>query len=57
VAALVAQLLAPAFPLPVTIETSAYLVLPAIAVIIGSLASLAALRRAVSVDPAIAFAG
>jgi putative ABC transport system permease protein len=57
IAALVAQLLAPAFPLPVTIETSAYFALPAIAVLIGSLASLAGLRRAVAVDPAIAFAG
>jgi putative ABC transport system permease protein len=56
-AALLAQLLAPAFPLPVTIETSAYVALPLIAIVIGSLASLAALRRAVSVDPAIAFAG
>jgi len=56
-AAGVAQLLKPIFPLPVTIETSAYFVLPLIAVIVGILASLAALRRAVAVDPAVAFAG
>jgi putative ABC transport system permease protein len=52
-----AQVLAPAFPMPVVIETSAYIALPVIAVIVGVLASLAALRRAIGVDPALAFAG
>jgi len=56
-AALLAQLLKPAFPVPVTITGSAYLALPLIAVAVGILASLAALRRAVKVDPALAFAG
>ena len=57
VATLLAQLLKPLFPMPVTIETGAYVLLPVIAVVVGSLASVAALRRAVSVDPALAFAG
>jgi putative ABC transport system permease protein len=52
-----AQVLAPAFPMPVVIETSAYVALPLIAVVVGVLASLAALRRAIGVDPALAFAG
>jgi putative ABC transport system permease protein len=54
--ALAAQLLKPIFPLPVVIETSAYFALPLVAVVVGSIASIAALRRAVSVDPALAFA-
>ena len=52
-----AQLLVPLFPLPVTITTTAYLLLPAVAVSVGVLASLAALRRAIAVDPALAFSG
>jgi putative ABC transport system permease protein len=57
IGALVAQVLKPVFPLPVTIETSSYFLLPLIALVVGSVASLAALRRAVAVDPALAFAG
>jgi putative ABC transport system permease protein len=52
-----AQGLAPMFPLPVTITTTAYLLLPAIAIVVGLLSSLAALRRAIAVDPALAFSG
>ena len=52
-----AQILAPAFPMPVVIERSVYLALPLIAVVVGVVASLTALRRAVRVDPALAFAG
>jgi putative ABC transport system permease protein len=52
-----AQLLAPMFPLPVTIDATAYLLLPAIAVTVGVLASIAATRRAIAVDPALAFSG
>jgi putative ABC transport system permease protein len=52
-----AQLLKPLFPLPVDITAQAYLALPAIAMLVGVLSSLAALRRAVGVDPALAFAG
>jgi putative ABC transport system permease protein len=52
-----ASLLAPLFSLGVEIPTSAYLRLPALAVAIGVVASGIALRRAVTVDPALAFAG
>jgi putative ABC transport system permease protein len=50
-----AQLLAPLFPMIVVVPTSAYLALPLIAIAIGLLASIAGLRRAVAVDPALAF--
>jgi putative ABC transport system permease protein len=53
----VAQLLLPLFPLPITYTLGAYAALPAIAVVVGVLASLAGVRRAVRVDPATAFAG
>ena len=56
-AAILATLIAPVFPLPVEIPTSAYLLLFAIAIIVGLLASLAGLRRAVKVEPALAFGG
>ena len=52
-----AQLLAPVFPMIVVVPMSAYLVLPVIAIAIGLLASVAGLRRAVAVDPALAFGG
>ena len=55
--AVIAILLAPLFPLPVEIPTSAYLFLFAIAIVVGLLASLAGLRRAVKVEPALAFGG
>jgi len=45
------------FPQPVYIPDSSYYILPISALIVGVLASTAALRRAVSVDPAAAFAG
>src|ERR1700744_1710728 len=48
-----AQLLAPLFPMTVVVPLHAYLVLPAIAVTVGLLASLAGLRRAAAVDPAL----
>ncbi len=54
-AALTANLLKPLYPLPVAIPASAFLLLPVSAVVVGILASLVALRRAVSVDPALAF--
>jgi putative ABC transport system permease protein len=56
-AAIIATLLAPFFPLPVEIPTSAYLWLFVIAITVGLLASLAGLRRAVKVEPALAFGG
>jgi putative ABC transport system permease protein len=52
-----AQLLAPMFPMIVAVPMRAYLALPVIAIAIGLLASVAGLRRAVAVDPALAFGG
>jgi putative ABC transport system permease protein len=57
IASVLATLLAPFFPLPVEIPTSAYLLLFVIAIVVGLLASLAGLRRAVKVEPALAFGG
>ena len=55
---ILAQLLAPLFPMTVVVPMSALTwLLPVIAVVIGLLASLAGLRRAVAVDPALAFGG
>lgn len=45
------------FAQPVDIPSSAFIILPISALAVGLLASLAALRRAVAVDPAAAFAG
>jgi putative ABC transport system permease protein len=56
-AAGLAQLLAPLFPLTIAIPLSAYALLPVVAFVVGLLASLAGLRRAVTVDPALAFGG
>ena len=47
----------PLFPLPVTLTINAFLLLPLIAVVVGLLASFVGLRKAVSVEPALAFAG
>jgi putative ABC transport system permease protein len=55
VAGVLAALIAPAFPLQVEIPELAYLMLPVVAVGVGLAASLAALRRAVRIDPALAF--
>jgi putative ABC transport system permease protein len=55
--AILSQVLAPMFPMIVVVPMSGFLALPAIAVAIGLLASLAGLRRAVTVDPALAFGG
>ena len=52
-----AQLMLPLFPLNFTVPTSARLMLPALGLVIGLLASLVGLRRAVGVDPALAFGG
>ena len=51
------RLMKPMFALPTSVPASAYLVLPVVAVVVGIVSSLVALRRAVSVDPASAFAG
>jgi putative ABC transport system permease protein len=57
VSVILAQLLAPLFPMTVVVPMSAYVALPVIAVVIGLLASVAGLRRAVAVDSALAFGG
>ena len=57
IAALISNFMKGLFAQPVEIPTSAFVVLPLIALVVGILSSLAALRRAVSVDPAVAFAG
>ena len=54
---LLSLVLAPLFPMRVVVPMSAYLLLPVIAIAIGLLASAAGLRRAVTVDPALAFGG
>ena len=50
-----ATLLAPVFPMRVTIPTAVALTTPVVAIVVGLIGSLAGLRRAVSVDPALAF--
>ncbi len=47
--------LKPMITVPVEISFSSYLVLPVVAVVVGLIASLVALRRAINVDPALAF--
>jgi putative ABC transport system permease protein len=51
------ELLGPLFPMRVDIPPAAFVLLPVIALVIGVLGSMAALRRAVLVDPALAFGG
>jgi putative ABC transport system permease protein len=55
--AVLSLVLAPAFPMRVVVPVSAYALLPAIAILVGLAASVAGLRRAVKVDPALAFGG
>lgn len=56
-AIIVAGLLRPTLPLPVTFTTATYEALPVVAVAVGVIASLAGIRRAVRTDPAAAFGG
>ena len=51
-----AQLIKPTFALPIVMPASAFVILPVIAVLVGLLSSLVALRRAIAVDPSSAFA-
>jgi putative ABC transport system permease protein len=51
------RLLGPLFPMQVIVPVQAFIALPVIAVLIGLIASANGLRRAVSVDPALAFGG
>jgi putative ABC transport system permease protein len=55
VAVLLALVLAPIFPFTVAIPGSAFAELVVVAVVVGLVASLAGLRRAVGADPALAF--
>ncbi|MDX6233229.1 MAG: putative transport system permease protein [Nocardioidaceae bacterium] len=58
VAAMVlSKFLRPAFQLPLTVPFYAYRDIVAVALVVGALSSLAGARRAVSVDPALAFGG
>lgn len=50
-------LLGPLFPMRCDVPTVAFVALPIVAVAVGLLASVAGLRRAVNVDPALAFRG
>jgi putative ABC transport system permease protein len=52
-----ALLLAPLFPFRMAIDASSYVLLAVLAIVVGTLASVAGLRRAVGVDPALAFGG
>jgi putative ABC transport system permease protein len=57
IASVAAQFMTGLFAQPVDIPASAFAVLPISALVVGLLASLAALRKAIAVDPAMAFAG
>jgi putative ABC transport system permease protein len=57
VAIILGYLLAPTMPMTVSIPTSTFYVLPIVAVIVGLISSVSGLRRAVHVDPALAFGG
>ncbi len=56
-AALLALVIAPLFPLPVEVPTSAFALLPVVTVVVGLLASVVALRKTATVQPALAFGG
>jgi putative ABC transport system permease protein len=56
-AAALAKLLVPAFPISVELPASSFVTLFVVALAVALLASLAGLRRAIGVDPAAAFAG
>ena len=53
----VAYLLAPQFPVTVLLPARVQATVPVVGLVIGIIASGAALRRAVTVDPALAFGG
>lgn len=53
----VAVLIAPMFPLRCVLTVSSMLMMPVVAVAIALLASIAGIRRALSVSPALAFSG
>jgi putative ABC transport system permease protein len=49
--------LAPLFPMPVEVPAVSYPLLVGVSIVVGVLASIAGLRRALSIDPALAFGG
>jgi len=55
IAAVVATLIAPLFPLSAEIPRSAFVFLPLIAIVVGLVASLGAAKRLFSIQPALAF--
>ncbi len=57
VAVVLSRPLRAGFPFSIRISTGTLLLLPAVAVLIGLVASVAGLRRALRVDPALAFGG
>jgi putative ABC transport system permease protein len=57
IAAVIANFMTGLFAQPVEIPATAFVILPVSALAVGLVASLTALRRAVSADPAMAFAG
>ena len=57
VGVLLAQLILPAFPMEFGVPNGARLLLPAVGAAVGLLASAVGLRRAVGVEPALAFGG
>ncbi len=56
-ASLLQVFMVPVFPLEVSVPTRAFLDVPAIAVVVSLLAGVFGLRKAVGVDPALAFSG
>jgi putative ABC transport system permease protein len=54
---ILSRALAPLFTMLIVVPASAYISLPLVAIVVGLLASLAGFRRAVAVDPALAFGG
>jgi putative ABC transport system permease protein len=50
-------LIAPAVAMSVEVPLTTFLTMPVVAVVVGGLASILGLRRALSVDPALAFGG
>jgi putative ABC transport system permease protein len=57
VAIILGYALSPLMPMSVEIPPSTFYVLPIVAIVVGLLSSVSGLRRAVSVDPALAFGG
>ena len=57
VAVALSRLMKPTVTVPVLFQRSAVLLLLAVAAVVGILSSLVALRRAIAVDPALAFGG